>query len=227
MALADSIRTWASCSTRNLANSNCWAASPTLPSMVLMIDPVPAAFIEGTTRDFLDQHFRNLNTNNYRLYRNEADGRFVFLAHGMDALFANPYARIMPPMRGLIARNIMETDEGKALYVKTLREVFDTAFRADDLKAQVVETCAAVQPVLAALDPKRAARQMETAELLMSRLQERHNEVGFQLWEVEARAPARPQVSHSVVAAPGKLDLPIWRRTPPPGERNSTQPKTP
>ena len=126
-----------------------------------------------------------LQTNNYRLYHDPADGRFAFLLHGLDALFANPYSRLMTPMSGLVARTMLSSPEGAQLYVKAVREVLERGFRAEDLTADLVAGCLVVQPVLAKISPEALARQKQQSEFLWRRLQERRQSVSEQLRDLE------------------------------------------
>lgn len=48
------------------------------------------------------------NRNNYRLYHDPVDGRFHFIPHGMDQLFANPGQAIEPGWNGLVAQRLSE-----------------------------------------------------------------------------------------------------------------------
>ena len=126
-----------------------------------------------------------LETNNYRLYHNPADDRFAFLPHGLDALFANPYARLMTPMTGLVARAILASPEGRQLYVGALREVLDRGFRTEDWTADLVAGCQAVQPALEKISPAALARQRQQAEFLFRRLRARHQAAEAQVRELE------------------------------------------
>jgi spore coat protein H len=137
----------------------------------------------------------SLRINNYRIYQNGADGRFVFLPHGMDALFADPYARLMTPMKGLVARKFLESEEGKLLYLKALRQVLEEAFRIEDLQADLVNACSDIQPDLARSDPATREKQTLAAESLLRRLHQRHGFAWHQLRELEAVAHPSPQVS--------------------------------
>jgi hypothetical protein len=136
-----------------------------------------------------------LRINNYRIYQSGADGHFVFLPHGLDALFADPYVRLMTPMKGLVARKFLASEEGKLLYLKALRQVLEEAFRIEDLEADLVKACADIQPVLGRTDPEARGKQMVAAESLLRRLHQRHGFAWHQLRELEAVARPSPQVS--------------------------------
>jgi spore coat protein CotH len=49
-----------------------------------------------------------LARNNFRVYDDPADGKIVFLPHGMDQLFGSAPPVIEPSMNGLVARALME-----------------------------------------------------------------------------------------------------------------------
>jgi hypothetical protein len=126
-----------------------------------------------------------LRTNNYRLYRNEADGRFVFIPHDLHAILADPTARLLPPMNGLLARAVLASDEGRRLYVRALREVLERCWRLPELSQLIVAATARLQPVLAQHDGRRAKQQLTAVEFLLRRLEEREREARHQLRELE------------------------------------------
>jgi hypothetical protein len=54
-----------------------------------------------------------MGINNYRVYFEPTDGRAVFLPHGMDQLFFEPRAGLLPDLRGMLAEAVLETQAGR------------------------------------------------------------------------------------------------------------------
>ena len=72
-----------------------------------------------------------LNRNNYRMFHDLAADRVVFFPHGMDQMFWKPNGPIMTGRSGLVAKSLLETAEGRRLYLDRFNElrtnVFDCA----------------------------------------------------------------------------------------------------
>ena len=128
-----------------------------------------------------------LSANNYRLYHHADDERFVFLPHGLEALFANPYTRLMPEMTGWVARALLASPEGRRLYVQSLRWVLEQALRREDLVADFVAGSLAVQQALAEGEKVPRTWQSWEAESLLTRLQERPRVAAQEVTELEYR----------------------------------------
>jgi spore coat protein H len=64
-----------------------------------------------------------LAQNNFRVVRDSATQRFVFLPSGMDQIFGNPKFPIYPDMTGTLARLLMEIPEGRARFASRLSEL--------------------------------------------------------------------------------------------------------
>ena len=60
--------------------------------------------------------------NNFRMYAEPEAGRFTFLPHGMDQLFAPSDFPTEPQMAGTVARSILSIPEGQAGYSRKVRE---------------------------------------------------------------------------------------------------------
>ena len=90
-----------------------------------------------------------LNRNNYRVYFNPADGRAVFLPHGMDQMFQRTEMEVFPWFNGLVARALFETPEGQQLYEERFRALFFDVFhleRMTNAMARVADVLRPVQP---------------------------------------------------------------------------------
>jgi hypothetical protein len=70
----------------------------------------------------------------------------VFIPHGLDQMFWEPQGTIYPRTRGLVARAVMSTPEGRARYQERLATVLTNAFRPELLTNRVNELAALIQP---------------------------------------------------------------------------------
>lgn len=92
-----------------------------------------------------------MNRNNYRVYFNPADGRAVFVPHGMDQLFQRDDIGVEPGWSGLVAQGLFSLPEGRRLYHERFRQVFTNEFRLQNLTnliGRVTEAFKTDQPKL-------------------------------------------------------------------------------
>lgn len=88
--------------------------------------------------------------NNYRLYHDPATGQMVFIVHGMDELFEKADGSLTPEWKGLVAKGVLGTPEGKRRYAETVAKIAGEVFKAESLVKRVDELSAQVRP---SLDP--------------------------------------------------------------------------
>lgn len=88
--------------------------------------------IQSITDDW-DGYARNRN--NYRLYYEPVKGRFHFIPHGMDQLFANPEQPIEPGWGGVVAQRVMEVPEFRQRYLDAIRVICARSFTSNRLEA--------------------------------------------------------------------------------------------
>jgi len=72
-----------------------------------------------------------LHTNNYRLYHDPTTDKMGFIAHGLDGVLRRPNVSIRPPLKGIVARALFTTSEGRQIYERRLRELYTNVFRAE------------------------------------------------------------------------------------------------
>jgi hypothetical protein len=72
--------------------------------------------------------------NNYRIYHDPIADKIVFMPHGMDQIFHNPQGSILPEMKGLVARAVLETHEGRRQYFERMAIVATNPFTDDQAK---------------------------------------------------------------------------------------------
>jgi spore coat protein H len=113
-------------------------------------------FITMTALDILFCHWDGyaLNRNNYRIYHDPETDKMVFMPHGLDQLFGRgrnmPDTAINPHMNGMVARAVMGTRAGRALYQKRLQELRTNYFQSTTLIARARELEARLQAALPA-----------------------------------------------------------------------------
>jgi spore coat protein CotH len=113
-----------------------------------------------------------MDRNNYRIYSDPATNQMVFIPHGYDQLFGKTDAPLLPQWKGLVAKAILETPEGKAKYLERMNQLVGTAFKPDPITAKITELAAVIKP---ALGPEAAQAQPFDAAVaqLKSRIADR------------------------------------------------------
>jgi hypothetical protein len=113
----------------------------------------------------------SLRGNNVHVSRQPTTTRYVFQPAGMDQLFGKPDFNWKPNMTAPLARAVMTFPEGRSLYEKQFRRLFEAVFNASILRAVVERRVAEIEPVLqgSELESLRA----EAADLC-ERISQRH-----------------------------------------------------
>lgn len=126
-----------------------------------------------------------MNKNNYRVYFEPENKRMVFMPHGMDQMFGVMMVQasmgVRPPFRGLVARALLETSEGRRRYFRRLAELNESLFDVEAITNRVFQTAAKVQPVLAELDPSAATGHLREVDDLCTRIAQRKVSLDDQL----------------------------------------------
>jgi spore coat protein H len=89
--------------------------------------------------------------NNYRVYFNTDNQKFVFFTHGMDQMFGRGNSvqySIVPEMGGRVAQAVISTPQGLAQYKRRLKEIQSTSFQAEPLAKRVRELAEPVRKVM-------------------------------------------------------------------------------
>jgi spore coat protein H len=122
-----------------------------------------------------------MGRNNYRIYNDPSRDRLVFLPHGMDQLFGNPEGSLFPPMGGMIARALIQTSEGRQLYIEQLRQLHSSALNVPHLIQRIDQLSSHIQPALAEYNPQLANDHARLAADLKARITRRSASVDRQL----------------------------------------------
>jgi hypothetical protein len=123
------------------------------------------------------------NRNNYRVFHNLETGRLVFLPHGLDQMFGvwrtRPDSSITPQLRGLVARSLLHTPEGRRAHFLRMTQLLTNVFQAQPLTNRVRELAAKVQPLLSTR--AEISRHERAVQGLLDRITRRDQSVREQL----------------------------------------------
>jgi spore coat protein CotH len=86
--------------------------------------------------------------NNYRIYHDPGTGQMVFLVHGLDELFEKADGSLTPDMKGMVAKGVLGTPDGKKRYAETMGRLASEVFQPDPLVKRVDALAALVRPSL-------------------------------------------------------------------------------
>ena len=91
----------------------------------------------------------SMDRNNYRIYNDPGSNQMVFIPHGFDQLFGKADAPIFPEWKGLVAKAILQTPDGKAKYLDRLSKLLATKFKAEIITAKIDELTPIIKPAVA------------------------------------------------------------------------------
>jgi spore coat protein H len=95
-----------------------------------------------------------MDRNNYRIYHDPTSGRLVFLPHGLDLLFGKSNAPLWPEWKGLVARAVLDTPDGRKLYADRMTKLLSSVAPAATLQARAQEGAARIRPGLTEKETK-------------------------------------------------------------------------
>lgn len=129
-------------------------------------------FLTFMTMEVLSGHRDGycLARNNYRLYHEPTSNRFIFLPDGMDQLFGRADFPVEPHMAGVVAKAVLETQEGRQAYREQLPLVFTNCFKVEALTNRVRAWGEAIAPHLTRAEARALRRE---ADDLCERIRQR------------------------------------------------------
>jgi spore coat protein H len=86
-----------------------------------------------------------MDRNNFRLYHNPADDKFVFLPHGLDLLFYSTDLRPSRSFSSVVAQAILETAEGAAAYKRRFAKLAREFYADDQILKRIDEIWKSIQ----------------------------------------------------------------------------------
>ena len=126
--------------------------------------------------------------NNYRLYHDPTADKIVFMPHGLDQIFHNPEGSILPVMKGLVARSVLETPQGRRRYFERMAMLAEQRFTPERMTRQTAELQSRIRPVLLELNPNAARKHDQAVARLEQQVHQRIASVQQQL----THPPANP-----------------------------------
>ena len=96
----------------------------------------------------------SMDRNNYRIYHDPASNKLVFLPHGLDLLFGKPNGPLWPEWKGLVARAVLETPDGKQRYLDRLAKLLSTVAPVAILQSRTQELAGKIRPSLTEKEAK-------------------------------------------------------------------------
>jgi hypothetical protein len=146
-----------------------------------------------------------MNKNNFRVFHDRSSDRLLFLPHGLDQMFgvfrSTPATTITPHMKGLVARAVVETPEGRRRYLERMSLLLTNVFNVEPLTNRVEELAARLRPLLAR-NPAALLNFEQGVDRLVTRMAQRAQSVAWQLNEVNTPLP---------FDAAGEAKLSGWR----------------
>ncbi|MBK7998250.1 MAG: CotH kinase family protein [Verrucomicrobia bacterium] len=113
-------------------------------------------FLDFAALEMLTGHWDGyvMKKNNYRVYHDPDSGKLVFFPHGMDQMFLDVNAPVVPraqQVEGLVARAIFETAEGRKIYRERTAQIVTNLFTAQRLTNHINALQARIRPILESL----------------------------------------------------------------------------
>ena len=136
-----------------------------------------------------------INRNNYRLFHNRETGRIQFFPHGMDQMFgrfrSGPGMSVHPSdlqIQGQIARVVLDSDEGRKLYMERISFLATNMFVQERWLRRVDELSEKIRPTIAAYGSRATADFDRNATGLRNRIVQRSQSVKRALGRLEPLA---------------------------------------
>lgn len=166
----------------------------------------------------------SMNRNNYRIYHDPKSDRLVFLPHGMDRILGSHRTDVnlpvVPPARGIVARAVLSTAEGRRRYMERAEAVFTNVLQGqrwcERLRAMAIRA-----PQAASVGVGRAALEapdFADAEVLCGKLEARLDQVRMQFSQCSNWVSVPPVVFVSEI---GPIPLTSWNWYPLRGQNSA------
>ena len=138
-------------------------------------------FLSFVAMEMLTSHWDGyaIHTNNYRIYRDPATDKFVFITHGIDWAFKRTNVLIQPPMKSIVGRAVLSTPEGQKLYKERVGTLFTNFYKVPVITERMERALEKIRT--GGLPADDVARIERRAGLLQKRIQLRAENVANQL----------------------------------------------
>jgi len=122
-----------------------------------------------------------LNRNNYRVFHDRKTDRLVFFPHGVDQMFWKHNGPILTGRSGIVARGLLETEEGRRLHLERFIEIRTNIFNLAAITNRLMELQVRLRPAIAKNGTLELARFESGVNLFRNRLLTRVRDVDQQL----------------------------------------------
>jgi hypothetical protein len=138
-------------------------------------------FLSFVAMEMLTSHWDGyaIHTNNYRIYRDPATDKFVFITHGIDWAFKRTNVLVQPPMKSIVGRAVLSTPQGQKLYSERVGTLFTNILKVPVITNRMEQALMKIRS--AGLPAEELARLERRAGLLQKRIQLRAENVAGQL----------------------------------------------
>ena len=89
------------------------------------------------------------HVNNYRIFHDRKQERFVFLAHGLDQMFGLPDAPVLAGGDGMVAWAVLSLPGGRQRVLEQIRELRNSFFQPDAITRRAMEIASSVSLAMA------------------------------------------------------------------------------
>lgn len=122
-----------------------------------------------------------INRNNYRIFHDLESNRLVFFPHGVDQMFWKANGPIVTGRSGLVVKSLLETEEGRDLYLHSFSEARAKVFDVKAITNRIARLALRLQPVVAKGGIAEFAQFQSSLNLFRNRIVARARDVDQQL----------------------------------------------
>lgn len=122
-----------------------------------------------------------MQCNNYRVYHDPTKDKITFLPSGMDQMWGDPNGPILPGFKGMVARAVVESEEGKKRYFARFREIMKDVYKVPEMLKRIDELEDRVKPALKSVDEGAAKDYKNQVNRLRSAIPQRAKVIEGQL----------------------------------------------
>src|SRR4029078_13521025 len=119
-----------------------------------------------------------------------------------DQVFQRPTMPVFPPIKGLVARSVLEVPELRQRYRERMMQLVTNVSQIHTISNHLFAVAAKIQPVLAQVDPPAAANCLRETASLCRRVEQRLRSVQRELLS----AIAAPRLDQAGVLSLGQWD---------------------
>jgi hypothetical protein len=126
-----------------------------------------------------------LNRNNYRVFHDLDANRLVFFPHGVDQMFWKYNGPIVTGRSGLVAKALLETEEGRRLHLERVVELRASVFNVTAITNRVMELRTRLKPAVARSGILQSAQFESAVNVFRNRILARGRDIDQQLASVK------------------------------------------